>query len=162
MQLIWCCCRNAAKYSVIDELSINAEIEYNEIKIMPNVFYLHFYAGMCGISIDVQSTIDKLLTMIWKKGQTNKMLFVFFLLFVQMAFTYSGCLMHEHKSCIRQQYWWVKQLPLLSSSLTGEAPWDTLFESDSCLLPGTFQHVALPEVPTGAEDAHCTSVYQRK
>lgn len=36
-----------------------------------------------------------------------------------------------------------------------------MLESDSCLLPNTFQHAALPQVPGGAEDVHCTSVYQR-
>ncbi len=43
-----------------------------------------------------------------------------------------------------------------------EVTWDSLLESDSCLLPGTFQRAALPEVPTGSEDLHCTSVYQGK
>lgn len=43
-----------------------------------------------------------------------------------------------------------------------ETPWDALLGPDSCLLPGTFQHVALPEVPTGAEEVHSTSVHQEK
>lgn len=46
--------------------------------------------------------------------------------------------------------------------IDSKAPWKALLESDSCLLPGTFQHVALPPVPTGVKDVLRTSVYQGK
>lgn len=59
---------------------IYVKIEYVKIKIMPNVIYWHFYTGMCGMSINIQSTIDKWLPTMQgktKRGQTTKMLFYF-------------------------------------------------------------------------------------
>lgn len=40
-----------------------------------------------------------------------------------------------------------------------EAPWKSLSESDSRLLPGTSQRVALLELPTGVKGVRCTSVH---
>lgn len=41
-----------------------------------------------------------------------------------------------------------------------EAPWKSLLASDSRLLPGTSQRVALPALPTGVKGVRCTSVHQ--
>lgn len=41
-----------------------------------------------------------------------------------------------------------------------EAPREALLESDSRLLLGTSQRVALPPLPTGVKGVHCTSVHQ--
>lgn len=64
--------------------------------------------------------------------------------------------------CIWQQYWRVIPASFVVLFIDREVTWDALLESDSCLLPGTFRHAALPEVPGGAADVHCTSVYQWK
>lgn len=60
-----------------------------------------------------------------------------------------GCM-----SRVWQHHWRVNMSPFVVYTIDRGVPQDTLFKSDSCLLPGTFQSVALPLLPAGVQDVH--------
>lgn len=65
------------------------------------------------------------------------------------VFACPGCM-----SRVWQHHRRVNMSPFVVYTIDRGVPQDTLFKSDSCLLPGTFQSVALPLLPAGVQDVH--------
>lgn len=59
-----------------------------------------------------------------------------------------------YMSRVWQHHRRVNMSPFVVYTIDRGVPQDTLFKSDSCLLPGTFQSVALPLLPAGVQDVH--------